>query len=80
MSENEFQGKVLNKLGSIEAKQDAMYDELRTHQTDIKELKEISTQALESAKSAHHRINTLYIVGGVVASIITYFISLLQQH
>lgn len=80
MNEHDFESTVLRQLGSIEAKQNAMYDELRTHQEDIKDLKEMATKALESAKAAHHRINALYVVGGLVASIIAYFLALLQQH
>ena len=79
MSESEFQGKVLNKLGSIESNQNTMYDELRTQQDDIKDLRDKATQAFDSAKSAHHRINTLYAIGGLVASIIAYFMSQLQR-
>lgn len=75
MSEQEFQSKVLEELGAISAKQSIIYDEQRTQQLEIKELKEDVTKALESTKSAHHRINTVYKLLAIAFTIITLLIS-----
>ena len=80
MSEFEFQKKVLEELGSISSKQSIFYDEQRIQQADIKELKEKVTQALESTKAAHHRINTiLKIIGGMTTAIITLIIAYITK-
>lgn len=80
MSEFEFQKKVLEELGSISSKQSIFYDEQRTQQADIKELKENVTKALESTKSAHHRINTIFqIIGGLATAVITLIIAYITK-
>lgn len=66
MSEHDFQNEVLQQLGEIQGSQKAMYDEMRTQQSDIKEVRTTATKAMDSAKSAHHRINFIYgLLGGL---------------
>ena len=74
MSERDFQSEVLQQLGRIEAKQDTMYDELRTQQADIKELREDTTKALQSAKAAHHRINFIMAILGAMGTAVGYIV------
>lgn len=74
MGEYDFQNEVLHQLGEIQGTQKAMYDEIRTQQNDIKELKEGTTKALESAKSAHHRINLIMAILGAIGSALIYIV------
>lgn len=74
MGEYDFQNEVLQQLGRIEAKQDTMYDELRTQQADIKELREDTTKALQSAKAAHHRINFIMAILGAMGTAVGYIV------
>jgi len=84
MPDKDFQNEVLQQLGIISGKQDMMHEELRSQQGDIKELKTEATKALESAKSAHHRIDDFksdikkdaVIIGGIVA----FFVSLMMKY
>ena len=70
MSEHDFQNEVLQQLGEIQGTQKSMYDEMRTQQSDIKEVRTTATKAIDSAKSAHHRINFIWGALGGVATVV----------
>jgi|GEM_PF-2717372 len=74
MDERDFQSEVLQKLGKIEGKQDMMHEELRSQQEDIKGLRADATKALESAKSAHRRINLVMAILGAIGSAVVYIV------
>jgi hypothetical protein len=74
MSEHDFQSEVLQQLGNIEGKQDMIHEELRSQQNDIKGLRTDATKALESAKSAHHRINLIMAILGAMGSALVYIV------
>lgn len=64
MPSDEFQNNVLHELGEIKGLQRSMYDQMPLIQADLKSVKEDATRALDSAKSAHHRLNFVYAVMG----------------
>ena len=74
MGEYDFQHEVLQKLGAIEGKQDMMHEELRSQQDDLKGLRIDATKALDSAKSAHHRINLIMAILGAMGRALIYII------
>lgn len=74
MSEHDFQNEVLQQLGEIQGTQKSMYDEMRTQQADIKEVRTTATKAMESAKSAHHRINFIYGILGAMGTAVGYIV------
>jgi hypothetical protein len=83
MSEHDFQTEILSRLGSIESKQDIMYEELRSLQGDVKNSASVANDALNSTKSAHKRIDGIktdaMTLGAVISFCITIILKLFEK-
>jgi predicted peroxiredoxin len=82
MPEHDFQKEVIDRLARIETKQDATMKTVADHCDDIRE-QGIKIATIEaSSKSAHRRIDGIYItagaIGGAAGWIVDKFLSLFQ--
>lgn len=77
MSEEQFQTQLLVKLSKIEEKLENIEAKVEAMDKELEAVHETALIAQQSAKSAHHRINTLYVICGgilaVVSLLVNYF-------
>ena len=64
MSEEQFQTQILIKLGKIEEKLENIEAKVEAMDKELEAVHETALIAQQSSKSAHHRINTQYIIFG----------------
>jgi hypothetical protein len=68
VSETEFQRQVLNQLIRIETKQDALIQTVSEHDKKIDQHAERITVTEQSAKSAHHRLDGIFVTAGIMGT------------
>lgn len=77
MSEEQFQTQILIKLSKIEEKLENIEAKVVAMDKELEDVHETALIAQQSSKSAHHRINTLYVICGgilaVVSLLVNYF-------
>lgn len=73
MSEGGFEREVLDRLITIETKIEAMAED----KTRINDLEVAQARIEQSAKAAHHRINSIYKIVGIIATAITLLINVI---
>lgn len=76
MGEHDFESEVLERLASIETE----IRKVSSLEVEMKEVRDMVITANQSARSAHRRINGIYLIGGAVAGIISFFINLLLKN
>lgn len=76
MGEHDFESEVLERLASIETE----IRKVSSLEAEMKEVRDMVITANMSARSAHHRINSMYLIGGAIAGIISFFINLLLKN
>jgi uncharacterized membrane protein YraQ (UPF0718 family) len=76
MGEHDFESEVLERLASIETE----IRKVSSLEVEMKEVRDMVITANQSVKSAHHRINGMYLIGGAIAGIISFFINLLLKN
>ncbi|MBU2704149.1 hypothetical protein Ga0466249_005303 [Sporomusaceae bacterium BoRhaA] len=69
MSEDKFQREVLDRLISIETKQDNMIDTVADHSKTIIKHGEEIVDIRASTKSAHHRIDGIFWGAGILGTL-----------
>jgi hypothetical protein len=78
MSEQDFHNDVIDRLARIETKQTSIDDQLKSRNNDLDEIGVIAREARQSAKSAHHRIDSMYVVATLIAGIVSWFLTYLK--
>ena len=77
MSERDFQTEVLERMARLEAQLNEALDSVHKLQEQFQATKELAIIADQRGRSAHHRINSMYfiagIIGGVISFIVDYF-------
>lgn len=76
MGEHDFESEVLERLASIETE----IRKVSSLEVEMKEVRDMVITANLSVRSAHHRINGMYLIGGAIAGIISFFINLLLKN
>ncbi|MBU2703697.1 hypothetical protein Ga0466249_004845 [Sporomusaceae bacterium BoRhaA] len=80
MSEDKFQREVLDRLISIETKQDNMIDTVADHSKTIVKHGEEIVDIRASTRSAHHRIDGIFwgagTLGAIAGTLVNVFASL----
>lgn len=76
MGAHDFESEVLERLASIETE----IRKVSSLEVEMKEVRDMVIAANQSARSAHHRINGMYLIGGAIAGIISFFINLLLKN
>ena len=79
MSEYELAKEMLAKVTRIEAMVEAMKEKYEPMTEDLKEATRIAIIAEQSAKSAHHRIDTMYIIAGIIGGVVSFIVGLFQR-
>ena len=79
MSVDDFQQQVLSKLSAIEAKQEMFNDTQKEHTMSIKEIQKQAIEAIQSAKSAHHRIDGIRKDATIIASLVGFFVTIVAK-
>ncbi|CUH95637.1 hypothetical protein P22_1711 [Propionispora sp. 2/2-37] len=69
MGETDFQREVLNRLIRMETKQDAHIETIKEHSATLASHSERITKAEESTKSAHRRIDGIFVAAGSLGAI-----------
>lgn len=75
MSEEQFQTQILIKLGKIEEKLENIEAKVEAMDKELEAVHETALIAQQSAKSAHHRINTMYIIAGAIFAVVSFIVN-----
>lgn len=75
MSEEQFQTQILIKLGKIEEKLENIEAKVEAMDKELEAVHETALIAQQSAKSAHHRINTQYIICGGILTVVSFIVN-----
>jgi hypothetical protein len=66
---NDFQQEVIDRLARIETKQDATAETVKQNTATINQHSIDITENRQSAKSAHHRIDGIFLTAGIVGAV-----------
>ena len=69
MGEKDFQQEVIDRLARIETKQDAHAETVNEHSKIIASHSERITVNEQRAKSAHHRVDGIFLTAGMVGAV-----------
>lgn len=75
MSENELSHDIVERLTRIETQTEMIAGQLKMMEQKLEESSDLALIAHQSSKSAHHRINTIYIVAGAVGAAVSFVIN-----
>lgn len=75
MGEYDFQSEVIDRLARIEEQVRQISTVVNGHDAEITDMKETAVIARQSAKSAHHRIDYIYIIAGSIAAAVSFVIN-----
>lgn len=75
MGEHDFQSDVIDRLARIEEQLRQISVVVNGHDAEITDMKETAVIARQSAKSAHHRIDYIYIIAGSIAAAVSFVIN-----
>jgi hypothetical protein len=78
VSEHDFQIEVIDRLGRIEERLNSIDQQCSIRYKELSDTKTTALSALQSTRSAHHRINGMYIIAGAIGSIISFIVSWLR--
>lgn len=79
MGEHEFQAEVISRLARIEENQHLMEHRVNGIEDKLDKTNEVALIAEQRGKSAHHRINGIYVIAGIIASIVSYVTGLFRH-
>lgn len=74
MSEHDFQSEVLERLSRLEVQSAQALDTIKQLEAQFQETKELAIIADQRARSAHHRINSMYVIAGIIGGIISFIV------
>lgn len=74
MSERDFQTEVLERMARLEAQLNEALDSVHKLQEQFQATKELALIADQRGRSAHHRINSMYVIAGIIGGIISFIV------
>lgn len=74
MSEHDFQAEVLERLCRLEEQSKRALDTAKKLEEQFRETRELAIVADQRGRSAHHRINSMYIIAGIIGGIISFIV------
>lgn len=74
MSERDFQTEVLERMARLEAQLNEALDSVHKLQGQFQATKELAIIADQRGRSAHHRINSMYVIAGIIGGIISFIV------
>lgn len=75
MSEHDFQAEVLERLSRLEAQSAQALDTIKQLESRFQETNELTIIADQRARSAHHRINSMYVIAGAIGGLISFIVN-----
>lgn len=79
MSEHDFQAEVLERLCRLEEQSKRALDTAKKLEEQFRETRELAIVADQRGRSAHHRINSMYIIAGIIGGIISFIVDYLRH-
>lgn len=79
MSEHEFQAEVISRLARIEENQHLMEHRVNTIEEKLDKTNEVALVADQRGKSAHHRIDYIYIIAGAIGGAVSFVVTLFKK-
>ncbi|AXB81142.1 hypothetical protein ACG98G_10410 [Megasphaera hexanoica] len=74
MSERDFQTEVLERMARLEAQLNEALDSVHKLQEQFQATKELAIIADQRGRSAHHRINSMYVIAGIIGGVISFIV------
>lgn len=74
MSERDFQMEVLERMARLEAQLNEALDSVHKLQEQFQATKELAIIADQRGRSAHHRINSMYVIAGIIGGVISFIV------
>lgn len=74
MSERDFQTEVLERMARLEEQLNEAMDSVHKLQEQFQATKELAIIADQRGRSAHHRINSMYVIAGIIGGIISFIV------
>ncbi len=74
MSEHDFQTEVLERMARLEAQLNEALDSVHKLQEQFQTTKELAIIADQRGRSAHHRINSMYVIAGIIGGVISFIV------
>ncbi|MGE9914031.1 hypothetical protein [Megasphaera elsdenii] len=79
MSEHDFQVEVLERMARIDAQLKEAMDSLHKLEEQFQETQKLAIVADQRGRSAHHRINGMYIIAGFIGSVVSFIVDWLRH-
>lgn len=74
MSERDFQTEVLERMARLEAQLNEALESVHKLQEQFQATKEMAIIADQRGRSAHHRINSMYVIAGIIGGVISFIV------
>ena len=74
MSERDFQMEVIERMARMEAQLNEALDSVHKLQEQFQATKELAIIADQRGRSAHHRINSMYVIAGIIGGVISFIV------
>lgn len=74
MSERDFQTEVLERMARLEAQLNEALDSVHKLQEQFQATKELAIIADQRGRSAHHRINSMHVIAGIIGGVISFIV------
>lgn len=74
MSERDFQTEVLERMARLEAQLNEALESVHKLQEQFQATKELAIIADQRGRSAHHRINSMYVIAGIIGGVISFIV------
>lgn len=74
MSEHDFQTEVLERMSRLEAQSKQALDTVKKLEEQFQATKELAIIADQRGRSAHQRINSMYVIAGIIGGIISFIV------
>lgn len=75
MSEHDFQMEALERLSRLEAQSAQALETIKQIEAQLQETKELAIIVDQRARSAHHRINSMYVIAGAIGGLISFIVN-----
>lgn len=74
MSERDFQTEVLERMARIDAQLKEALDSVHKLEEQFQETQKLAIVADQRGRSAHHRINGMYVIAGIIGGVISFVV------
>ncbi|NME28827.1 hypothetical protein HF872_09380 [Megasphaera hexanoica] len=79
MSERDFQTEVLERMARIDAQLKEALDSVHKLEEQFQETQKLAIVADQRGRSAHHRINGMYVIAGIIGGVISFVVDFFRH-